>query len=258
VTSRGAWLRATAWCGLVVLCAMGLPATARAQSPGQLWASGTVRWLPTDRWSFLVTAEPRDQLIVPDDQPTYVSFDTTPRVLYVLAPWIDVLGEIDFQVKHQSNDVDTTSVTPRFGVQLHILSRILDGGAGRGADREPQPGRRLNFRTLLRFVDQKAQSTDDSTTTSSWQLRDRFSVAYPLNRPKTTSNGAIYLTTDSESFVLLDGGVLNQLRIRSGVGYRHSFPWRFETLYIWRTDKSDAGVWATKYHALDFRVLYQF
>jgi hypothetical protein len=249
------WTRA---CALAVLCAMSGSRTARAQSPGQLWATGTVRWLPTDRWSFVVTAEPRDQLIVPDDQPTFVSFDTTPRALYVAAPWIDLLGEIDFQVKDQSHTVATSSVTPRFGVQLHILSRILHGGAGRGADREPQPGRRLNFRTLLRFEDQREHSSGGSTTTSSWQFRDRFSIAYPLNRPKTTSNGAIYLTTDSEAFVLLDDGVFNQLRIRSGVGYRHSFPWRFETLYIWRRDRSGAGVWATKYQALDFRVFFQF
>jgi Protein of unknown function (DUF2490) len=242
-----------------VLCAVIGSGTARAQSPGQLWATGTVRWLPTDRWSFLVTAEPRDQLIVPDDQPTYLSFDTTPRVLYVVAPWIDVLGEIDFQVKHQSNDVDTNSVTPRFGVQLHILSRILNGGGvGRGADREPQPGRRVNFRTLLRLEDQREEDTGESTTTSSWQFRDRFSVAYPLNRPKTTSNGAVYLTTDSEAFVPLDGGGINQFRLRSGFGYRHSFPWRVEALYIWRRDRSDAGVWTTKYNALDFRVFFQF
>lgn len=242
-------------CGLTVLCAIGGSGTARAQAPGQVWATGVVRWLPTERWSFVVTAEPRDQLIVNDDQPTFVSFDTTPRALYVVAPWIDVLGEVDFQVN--GNDVETTSVTPRFGVQLHILSRILNGRAGRGADREPQPGRRLNFRTLLRFEDQREHSNGGSTT-SSWQFRDRFSIAYPLNRPKTTANGAIYLTTDSEAFVLLDDGDFNQLRIRSGVGYRHSFPWRFETLYIWRRDRSDAGVWTTKYHALDFRVFFQF
>lgn len=231
-----------------------------------MWATGAVRWLATDRWSFVVTAEPRDQLIVPDDQPTFISFDSTPRVLYVVAPWIDVLGEIDFQVKHESDDVDTHSVTPRVGVQLHILSRILNGGAGRvAANREPQPERRLNFRTLLRFEDQRGPSSDEAATPSTslgadstWLFRDRFSVAYPLNRPKTTANGAIYLTTDSEAFVLLDGGVLNQFRIRSGVGYRRSFPWQFETLYIWRRDRTDAGTWITKYHALDFRVTYQF
>jgi hypothetical protein len=47
------------------------------------------------------------------------------------APWIDVLGEIGFGTKNQSNEVNTTSFTPRVGVQLHILedSRWRGGAA---------------------------------------------------------------------------------------------------------------------------------
>jgi hypothetical protein len=150
--------------------------------------------------------------------------------------------------------VDTHSVTPRFGVQLHILSTILDHGAQGGASRERQPRHRVNFLSLLRFEDQRQKSTGDSTVSSSWQFRDRFYVAYPLNRPKTTSAGAIYLTADTEAFVQLDHGVLNQLRVRSGIGYRHSFPWLFEALYVTSRERTDSGAWATNYHALDLRV----
>jgi hypothetical protein len=205
-----------------------------------------------------VQFEPETQRIVSDDQPTFVSLDATPRVLYVVAPWIDVLGEIDWGIKHESNDVDTDSVTPRFGVQLHILSTILDPAAQGAATRERQPRRRVDFRTLIRFEDEREKSSTESSTSSSWQFRDRFHVAYPLNRRKTTSTGAIYLTADSEAFVQLDDGVLNQLRVRSGIGYRHSFPWCFEALYITSRERTDSGAWATKYHALDLRVQYLF
>ena len=258
MTNRRMRFRAASWCGLVVFCTLIRPATANAQAPGQLWGTATVRWLATDRLSFRVQFEPEAQLIVPDDQQTFVSVDATPRVLYVVAPWIDVLGEIDWGIKHESNDVDTDSVTPRFGVQLHILSTILDPGAGRGANRERQPRRRVDFRTLIRFEDEREKSSTDSSTSSTWHFRDRFRVAYPLNRPKTTSSGAIYLSADSEAFVQLDDGVLNQLRVRSGIGYRHSFPWRFEALYITSRERTDSGAWATKYHALDLRVQYLF
>lgn len=242
MTNRRGQLRATAWCGLIVLVAVSRSATAHAQATGQLWGTGTVRWLATDRLSFRVQVQPEDQLIVPDGQGTFVSIDATPRVLYVVAPWIDVLGEIDWGIKHQSNDVDTDSVTPRFGVQLHILSTILEGGG-----RERQPRRRIDFRTLIRFEDEREKSSSDSTTSSTWQFRDRFRVAYSLNRPKVTSPGAIYVTADSEAFVLLDDGVFNQLRVRSGVGYRHSFPWRFEALYIVSRQRTDSGSWTTRY-----------
>jgi hypothetical protein len=258
VANRQIRFRATSWCGLVVFCALSGPATAHAQAAGQLWGTGAVRWLATDRLSVRVQVQPEDQLIVPDDQRTFVSVDATPRVLYVVAPWIDVLGEIDFGIKHESNGVDTGSVTPRFGVQLHILSTILDPGAQGRVNRERQPRRRVDFRTLIRFEDEREKSSTDASTSSSWQFRDRFQVAYPLNRPKTTTAGAVYLRVDSEAFVLLESGVLNQLRVRSGVGYRHSYPWRFEALYITSRERTDSGAWATKYHALDLRVQYLF
>jgi hypothetical protein len=238
-----------------------------AQSAEQLWATGTVRWLQSDRLSLQVKFEPKAQLIEPDDQPTFLSVDTTPRVVYVVAPWMDVLGEIDLGVKNQSNEVNTDSVTPRFGVQLHILSRILNHEAQRGADRENPPRLRVNFRTLLRIEDQRETSSSDSSTSpsssqstsSSWQFRDRFAVAYPVNRPKTTSDGAVYITADSEAFVPIDDGFINQLRLRSGVGYRHSFPWRFEALYIWTGERSrPSEPLAVKNQALDFRIYFQF
>jgi hypothetical protein len=248
-----------AWCGLVLLCLVSRAATANAQSADQLWGTGTVTWFASDRLQLRVQSEPKAQLIVPEGQPTFFSVDTTPRAVFVVAPWIDVLGEIDFGTTNQSNEVNTTSVTPRVGVQLYILSRILSGGGGGGADREPQSRLRPDFRSLLRFEDQRQKASTDSAFSSSWTFRYRFRVAYPLNRPKITSSGAVYVATDSEMFVPLDEGFINQLRVRSGIGYRRSAPWRFETLYIWTGDRSrPSESIAVKNQALDVRVYFQF
>ena len=84
-------------------------------------------------------------------------------------------------------------------------------------------------------------------------------MAYPLNRPKVTSNGAVYLVTDTEAFVPLDEGFINELRVRSGVGYRQSFPWRFEARYVWTGERSrPSEPIAVKSHALDLRVFLEF
>src|SRR5262249_44819793 len=116
-------LRTTAaW---LVLWLIGCPVLASAQAPGQVWLAGTATWLTNDRLQIRAQFEAKDQFIVPDNQPTFLSTETTPRVLYVVAPWIDVLGEIAFETKDQSNNDDSTTVTPRVGVQLHILSRLL-------------------------------------------------------------------------------------------------------------------------------------
>jgi hypothetical protein len=241
-----------------MFCLVSRSERAHAQSADQLWGTGTVSWLATDRLNLGARVETKAQSIVPDNQPTFFSVDTTPHAVFVVAPWIDVLGELDYGVKNQSNEVNTHSLTPRFGVQLHILSRILQHGAAGGAGRENPPRFRLNFRTLLRLEDTREES-GTAAPSSSWTFRDRFSVAYPVNRPKVTSDGAIYLTTDSEAFVPLDGGFINELRVRSGIGYRHSFRWRFEALYIWTGERSRPSEPLTvKNHSLDLRVLLQF
>jgi len=88
-------------------------------------------------------------------------------------------------------------------------------------------------------------------------------LAYPLNRPKLTSNGALYLTSDAELFVPVSDDPqqhqVNQWRLRNGIGYRVSFNTRFEALYIWTTKKdSHTGRFATDSQAIDFRVKIAF
>jgi hypothetical protein len=257
--NRGSQLRATFLCALTALGALISPIAANAQTPFQLWASGTITWLTSDRMHMRVVVQSRDQS-TPDDQTKFFSISTTPRFLYVVAPWIDALGEINFTRKDQSNDVDTITVSPRIGVQLHILSRLLYGGGGGVArSREAEPRQRFDFRTLVRLEEQRQSTNTDSSTTSSWTFRDRWTVAYPLNRPKTTSDGAVYLITDIEGFVPLDGGFVNELRLRTGPGYRPSFPWKFEWLYVWDGQRSrPSESLSTKYNAFYFRVYYQF
>src|SRR5262249_3028099 len=147
VTNRRSQFRRLCLCGLTTLYAFLSPVVANAQTPFQLWGSGTITWLTSDRVEMRVVVQSRDQL-TPDDQTKFFSTSATPRFLYVVAPWIDALSEINFTKKDQSNDVDTITVSPRIGVQLHILSRLLGGGA---ASREHQPRQRFDFRSLLRL-----------------------------------------------------------------------------------------------------------
>ena len=166
-----------------------------------------------------------------------------------MAPWIDVLGEAELSREAGS----TATATPRVGAQLHILSRVLAQHVRRGADREKLPRRRLVASTLLRF----------EHTGSMWQLRDRFDVTYPLNRHKATDDGAVYVTADDELFIPFErapgAALVNQMRARAGFGYRRSFRWRFETLYVWNgTRHADAGPWLTRSHVLDIRVRREF
>jgi hypothetical protein len=219
-----------------------------------MWSTFTLDWLESERLLFTLDVEPKAEVVVHDGQPTWVEVEATPQLERTLAPWIDVTGEADIEFKHQSDDVNAVTFTPRAGVHLHILSRLLQPRtARRGAEREKVPKRRLAIGTLLRV--ERAES--------SWRLRDRLELVYPLNRPKTTIDGALYLAADGEMFMPVDhdwnGGLVNELRVRGGIGYRQSFAWRFEALYIWNAERNAAsGVLAVQSHAVNVRVKREF
>lgn len=238
------------WIGL--LCALVCPGVARAQATGQLWANATVDWLASERLTYEIDVEPKAQVVTHAGQPSWANVSATPHVEYSLVPWMEVLAEVNVGVTNQSDEVNSTTVAPRVGVQLHLLSQILRSHAQPGAGRERLPKRRLITNTLVRLEHEAP----------SWRLRDRFAMAYPFNRARTTDDGAVYLTTDAEIFVPLDGapngGWFDQLRVRTGAGYRRSFAWRVEALYIWDGKRSGTGALAADYHAVDIRVQHDF
>jgi hypothetical protein len=154
-------------------------------------------------------------------------------------------------------------MTPRIGFELHVLSRILPRFERAGRGREKLPRRRLVVSSLLRLERQNTFYDSGAATKSSWRFRDRFDVAYPFNRPKTTDDGAVYLTEDNELFYPLErvsgDPLVSEVRIRAGFGYRASFAWRFEAIYIWTgTRRADTGPLAVDSHAFDVRVRRTF
>src|SRR6185295_6629322 len=158
-------------------CVVALPSAAGAQVRHQFWADATIKWLTTDRLTSQVEVEPKTNP---------ATLGVTPQLEYAVVAWADAVAEVHL-AKTDGADADAT---PRFGTELHILSRLLHAHASRGADREKEPRRRLVVSSLLRFEHAK----------SAWNFRDRFNASFPLNRPKTTSNGAVSLIGDVESF----------------------------------------------------------
>jgi hypothetical protein len=80
----------------------------------------------------------------------------------------------------------------------------------------------------------------------------------PLNKARITDDGARYLLADWEWFMPLDDPnerFANRQRIRAGLGYRRSFNWRYELLYIWTRSREtiDEG-FSTTENIIDIRV----
>ena len=258
MTSRCTLRRATAWCALAVLGLVSRSATANAQSAEQLWGTGTVTWLASDRLQVRVQVQPEAQADRPARSADFFQRrHDAARVVHRRAvdrrPGRDRLWDQEPEQRGQHHVGDAEG----WRAASHPLedSRWRRGRAVGSLSRG-------SVWISGRFCDSKTtrqKSSTDSSFSSSWTFRDRFHVAYPLNRPKVTSSGAVYLAADTEAFVPLDEGFINELRVRSGVGYRRSFPWRFEALYVWTGERSHPSEpLAVKNQALDLRVFFQF
>jgi hypothetical protein len=125
--------------------------------------------------------------------------------------------------------------------------------------REQHPTRRVVVCDLVRvesrnFIYSGAQEGSDS----SWRLRNRLEFLAPINKAKLTDDRARYVLADWEWFVPLqdqEERFANKQRIRAGLGYRRSFQWRFEALYIWtRSRNTIEDDFATSDNLIDIRV----
>jgi hypothetical protein len=256
-------MRLGPWWPIGLVCLLGGPSTAHAQATGQSWTNLTFSRLASERLSYELDVEPKAQL-TPYDGARWLTVETTGHIDRAVTRWMDVVAEMAIAPTSQSNEANFLRVAPRVGVHLHILSRLLrERGAGRGADREKHPTRRLVAGTLLRLENPRTFYRNDAPTESTWRIRHRFELAYPLNRPKTTTDGAIYLSSDCEAFVPVGeevpDGVVSQLRIRGGLGHRRSFAWRIEAFYVWNGERHEtSGVMVPQSHALEVRIRRQF
>jgi hypothetical protein len=236
-----------------MLVALLIPVAAASQSDKQLWAEVTLDWIKNNRLTFGVDTEPKVLVSKPADDPGWATLDVTPSIVYTANEWFDVVGELLIGRTRQTDDVNSTEVAPRVGLQFHVLTNVIDR-----LDRENRPRRRFVLSNLLRLEWRNFYYSNDQPGSSTRRLRDRLEAFYPLNRRRITDDGATYLHSDVEWFWPRDEPderFANQQRIRAGVGYRRSFSWRFETLYVWNRSRDSANEGFTSaYHALDLQV----
>lgn len=236
-----------------LLVAFLTPSTAAAQTELQLWGNVTFSWIKDHRLTLGVDTEPQVLVSKPADDPGWAALDVTPSVEYTASKWFDILGELKLGRTRQTNDLDSTEIAPRVGVQLHLLTNLFDERA-----RENRPKHRFVLNNLLRLEWRNFYYSNDQPDSSTRRLRDRVQALYPLNRSSITDSGAIYVLSDVEWFWPRnnpDERFANQQRIRTGVGYRRDRAWRFETLYVWDRSRNSANEgFAATNHAIDLRV----
>ena len=212
-------------CALVLL----LAADSKAQEGLQLWGNVTFGRVMSHRVTYDLDLEPKVLVDVPPGQPGWWNLDLTPDITVVAAPWVDLTGELVAGYTQQNDDVGSWEVTPRIGVDIHLLSRLL-------GKREHLPTHRLALSNYFRVEWRNFFYTDEEPNSSTWRFRNRLGCTFAINRQRHTDDGAVYAITDFEWFLPLSDPAerfSNRQRFRAGVGYRHSFNWRLEALYMW-------------------------
>jgi hypothetical protein len=245
--------RVTAGMTLTALLLVCAP-VASAQTTTQLWGNLTLDWVKSDRLVYELDFEPKALLDAPDGAPDWRNLDVTPNVEYSPTGWLDIVADTTIGRTMQTDDLDSTEVTPRLGVRFHLFSRAL-----RFHPREQAPQRRIVVRDLARVESRNFfYSGGDVTSESTFRFRNRLEFLLPLNKARITDDGARYVLADWEWFVPLDDPqerFANRQRIRTGIGYRRSFNWRYELLYLWTRsrDTLDEG-FSTTENIIDIRV----
>jgi hypothetical protein len=221
---------------LVAMLLMCAP-VASAQTTTQLWGNFTFNWVKSDRLVYELDFEPKALLAAPEGEPTWRNLDVTPNVEYSLRPWLDLVADTTVGRTMQSDDLDSTEVTPRLGVRFHLFSRAQQFRVV-----EQAPRRRIVVRDLVRVESRNFfYSGGDTESESSVRFRNRLEFLLPLNKERITDDGARYWLADWEWFVPLDNPderFGSRQRIRTGIGYRRSFNWRYELLYIWTRSRN--------------------
>jgi hypothetical protein len=213
-----------------------LPCAAQAQTDTQLWANFTLDWITSHRITIGVDVEPKVLVSkAHDDDPDWSTLDVTPSLEYNHGGWLDVVGEMLVGRTEQSDDLNSTEVTPRIGLRLHLLSNLRQEIV-----KERRPKRRLVLRNLARVEWRNLYYSTDKPDSSTVRFRTRFETLWPINRGKITDDGATYVNADWEWFIPVDEPAerfASRQRIRAGLGYRRTFAWRFEAMYVWNRSR---------------------
>jgi hypothetical protein len=81
----------------------------------------------------------------------------------------------------------------------------------------------------------------DTPSDSTIRFRNRLELLVALNKDRFDDDRVRYLIADWEWLIPIDDPderFASRQRIRAGLGYRRSFNWRYEVLYIWTRSRN--------------------
>jgi Protein of unknown function (DUF2490) len=211
--------------------------TAQGEVPLELWGNVMLDFPKGEKWLFEADFEPKTLL---SGGEKWWNLDFTPLVEYYPSRWIDLEGETAVGFTHQTDDVNTTELTPRIGFRLNIVNNLRDKPLLKEG-----PLTRIRIATLVRLEYRNFWYSDGSEPQHEWRLRVRFETKVGINHADFSEDCSLYGIFDGEYFAPigeeLDERFVSKARFRAGLGYRFRYATRLEALYIRNVHRESKG-----------------
>jgi len=231
-----------------------IPMMAQTSASGastQIWANVLLDYPHEKDSLFEINIEPKTQV----SEGEWRSLALTPLFEYYPLRWLDLEGELRLAWTQESEGTDSREVTPRLGFRVNLFSDLRERGG-------PVLGvlfHRVRLATLIRIEYRNLFYTDGSPSSHQWRFRARLESKIGITDVDLSRDGTLYATADVEFYVPFGADVserfASKLRTRAGLGYRFSYKWRAELLYVRdanRQTKDDP--FATSTNAADARI----
>ena len=150
----------------------------------------------------------------------------TPAYEWVVGHRFELVVRTLFSWVRQNKALSTFEIRPVLGFRLYIL----------------QPNQtRFMVRDFNRVESRNIRYDDSGDWDTTWRYRNRLEVQMAINHDHLADDHTMYFLADAEAFINLGRAAEERFndnwRIRSGVGYRLKYEWRFELLYTLQLSK---------------------
>ncbi len=162
-------------------------------------------------------------------EPKWRTLDIQVSPEYSISQHVDLMCAVLVGATRQNESLSTLEVREMLGVRFHIT-----------------PNKRVLSRLLLRFEQRNLQNQEVGDWDRSVRSRLRAETIIPINKKTMFAGDNLwYGILDGEWFIVLDQDVeerfANRFRLRTGIGYRLSYNFRFEIIYCLQESRNTLG-----------------